>query len=190
MPEALIFDCDGTLADTMPAHHRAWLDTLSPLGLTFPERRFYQLAGVPTPRIAEMLVRESAPHLDPAALAAAKEQAYRDAVSTVLPVEPVLAIARAARGRHPMAVASGSHRELVEATLRAIGALDWFPVIVTSEDVTDPKPAPDVFLLAARRLGVPPASCTVYEDGDLGIEAAKRAGMRWVDVRALASPRP
>jgi HAD superfamily hydrolase (TIGR01509 family) len=84
-----------------------------------------------------------------------------------------------------MAVASGSHRALVESTLRAIGALDWFPVIVAAEDVANPKPAPDVFLLAAARLGVAPAHCTVYEDADLGIEAARRAGMRWVDIRTL-----
>jgi beta-phosphoglucomutase family hydrolase len=185
MPEALIFDCDGTLADTMPAHHRAWQSTLAPLGLTFPEERFYALAGVPTPRIAELLVKEWGAALDPAALAAEKEAAYRRAVRQVLPVAPVLAIARAALGKQPMAVASGSHRELVEATLAAIGALDWFPVIVAAEDVNHPKPDPEVFLTAARRLGVSAAACIVYEDGDLGIEAARRAGMRWVDVRQL-----
>jgi beta-phosphoglucomutase family hydrolase len=185
MPEALIFDCDGTLADTMPAHYQAWLTTLAPLGLAFPEQRFYALAGVPTPRIAALLVQEWGSALDPLALAAEKEAAYRRAVSQVLPVAPVLAIAQAARGKQPMAVASGSHRDLVQATLAAIGALDWFEVIVAAEDVAHPKPDPEVFLTAARRLGVSPQACTVYEDGDLGIQAAQRAGMRWVDVRTL-----
>ena len=185
MPEALIFDCDGTLADTMPAHHRAWVATLQPLGLSFPEARFYALAGVPTPRIAALLIKEWGAALDPVALAAAKEASYRRSVTEVKPVAPVVAIARAARGKQPMAVASGSHRELVEATLLAIGVRDWFRVVVASEDVAHPKPDPEVFLIAARRLGVAPADCTVYEDGDLGIEAARRAGMRWVDVRSL-----
>ena len=190
MPQALIFDCDGTLADTMPAHHRAWLATLEPLGLSFPEARFYALAGVPTPRIAELLIKEWGAALDPIALAAAKEDAYRRAVVEVQPVAPVVAIARAARGQQPMAVASGSHRDLVEATLAAIGVRDWFPVVVASEDVVHPKPDPEVFLTAAARLGVAPADCTVYEDGDLGIEAARRAGMHWVDVRSLIATTP
>ena len=84
-----------------------------------------------------------------------------------------------------MAVASGGYRHMVELTLRQIGILDWFPVLVAAEDTTRHKPEPDVFLEAARRLGVTPAECTVYEDTDLGIEAARRAGMRWVDVRTM-----
>jgi HAD superfamily hydrolase (TIGR01509 family) len=185
MPQALIFDCDGTLADTMPAHHRAWVATLEPLGLSFPEARFYALAGVPTPRIAELLIEEWGAVLDPIALAAAKEDAYRRAVVAVQPVAPVVAIARAARGQQPLAVASGSHRDLVAATLAAIGVRVWFRVVVASEYVAHPKPDPVGFLTAAAGLGVAPADCTVYEDGDLGIEAARRAGMRWVDVRNL-----
>jgi HAD superfamily hydrolase (TIGR01509 family) len=106
-------------------------------------------------------------------------------VGTVAPIEKVVAIARAARGRLPLAVASGSHRELVESTLAAIGTRDWWQAIVAAEDVTQPKPAPDIFLEAARRLGVAPGDCTVYEDADLGLLAAQRAGMRAVDIRRL-----
>jgi HAD superfamily hydrolase (TIGR01509 family) len=84
-----------------------------------------------------------------------------------------------------MAVASGGQRCTVEMTLAQIGVLDWFPVVVTAEDTRQHKPAPDVFIEAARRLGVAPAACTVYEDTDLGLEAARRAGMRWVDVRKM-----
>jgi beta-phosphoglucomutase family hydrolase len=183
--EALIFDCDGTLADTMPAHYRAWQQVLASTSLVFPEARFYALAGVPTPRIAALLVSESGLPLDPAQLAEDKERTYRQSVSTVTAIEKVVAIARAARGRLPLAVASGSHRALVESTLAAIGTLDWWQAIVAAEDVTHPKPAPDVFLEAARRLGVPPDACTVYEDADLGLEAARRAGMKAVDIRRL-----
>ena len=84
-----------------------------------------------------------------------------------------------------MAVASGGHRHMVEMTLRQIGILDWFSVVIAAEDTARHKPEPDVFLEAARRLGVAPGLCTVYEDTDLGVEAARRAGMGWVDVRSL-----
>jgi HAD superfamily hydrolase (TIGR01509 family) len=84
-----------------------------------------------------------------------------------------------------MAVASGSHRRLVQLTLAQVGIADWFPVVVSAEDTTRHKPEPDVFLEAARRLGVGPERCVVYEDADLGIEAARRAGMRFVDIRLL-----
>lgn len=181
----MIFDCDGTLADTMPAHHQAWLATLAPFGLDFPGARFYGLAGVPTVEIARRFVAEHGLALDGVELARRKEQAYLDSLPVVQPVEKVVAIARRHRGQLPLAVASGSHRSLVETTLRQIGTWGWWDAIVAAEDTTRHKPEPDVFLEAARRLGVPPHLCTVYEDANLGIEAARRAGMRWVDVRAL-----
>jgi HAD superfamily hydrolase (TIGR01549 family) len=161
---ALIFDCDGTLADTMPAHYRAWLEILRPHGIAFPEARFYSMGGMPTGKILERLFSD---------------------VGKVPDIEKVVEVARRARGTLPMAVASGGHRHMVELTLRQIGILDWFPVLVAAEDTTRHKPEPDVFLEAARRLGVAPVECTVYEDTDLGIEAARRAGMSWVDVRTM-----
>jgi HAD superfamily hydrolase (TIGR01509 family) len=184
--EALIFDCDGTLADTMPGHHEAWQQTLALLGASFPVEQFYALAGVPTPMIARQIAAENGLTIDPDQLARRKEQAYLDSMPAVLPIEKVVAVARAGRARQiPMAVASGSHRALVERTLRQIEIWDWFPVVVASEDTTRHKPEPDVFLEAARRLGVAPAKCLVYEDADLGIEAARRAGMRFIDVRLM-----
>ena len=78
---------------------------------------------------------------------------------------------------------------MVERTLRQIGLYDWFPVIVTAEDTAHHKPDPDVFLEAARRMSVHPSVCTVYEDTDIGLEAARRAGMRGVDVRPLYAQR-
>jgi beta-phosphoglucomutase-like phosphatase (HAD superfamily) len=99
----------------------------------------------------------------------------------------VVEVARANRGKLPMAVASGGCRRMVEMTLAQIGVLDWFLVVVTAEDTLRHKPEPDVFLEAARRLGVDPADCTVYEDTDLGLEAARRAGMHGVDVRLLVA---
>lgn len=184
MPDALIFDCDGTLADTMPAHHLAWLEVLRPYEIAFPEDRFYALGGTPTIDIARLLLAGAGrAEIDPRTLTGAKEEAFLTQIASVRPIERVVAIARAARGRSPMAVASGGMRRVVELTLRQIGVLDWFSVLVTAEDTPRGKPEPDVFLEAARRLAVPAASCVVYEDTDLGIEAARRAGMRWVDVR-------
>jgi HAD superfamily hydrolase (TIGR01509 family) len=185
MQEALIFDCDGTLADTMPIHYRAWLDILRPFGAPFPEERFYAWAGIPTREISRRLCAEHGIEVDPVELLRKKEEAFLEHVKLVQPLEHVVAVARARRTVVPMAVASGGYRHVVELTLRHLGILDWFGAVVTAEDTTRHKPEPDVFLEAARRLGVPPSACTVYEDADLGIEAARRAGMRWVDVRAM-----
>jgi beta-phosphoglucomutase-like phosphatase (HAD superfamily) len=183
--EALIFDCDGTLADTMPAHYQAWLELLAPLNLAFPEDRFYSLGGVPTAEIARMLFSEAGIEVDPHEIARRKESMFLDHVESIKPIEKVVSIARQARGKLPIAVASGGQRRTVEHTLRRLDILDWFPVVVTAEDTARGKPEPDVFLEAARRLGVAPEICTVYEDTDLGIEAARRAGMRFVDIRRL-----
>jgi len=182
---ALIFDCDGTLADTMPAHYLAWVEILRPHGVSFPEERFYAMGGMPTGLILERLFSEVGKVPDVELLTRQKEEAFIARASEIRPVEKVLAIARAARGRLPMAVASGGHRHMVEMTLRRLGILDWFAAVVAAEDTAKHKPEPDVFLEAARRLRVAAADCTVYEDTDLGLEAARRAGMRFVDVRKL-----
>lgn len=183
---ALIFDCDGTLADTMPAHYRAWLDVLKPYGIPFPESKFYALGGVPTAKIARILLDEvGRTDLDPQEFVHAKEQRFVAVLHEVRPLDKVVAIARAHRGKLPMAVASGGQRHVVLQTLDHIGVADLFPVVVAAEDTVRHKPEPDVFLEAARRLGVAPGDCTVYEDTDLGLEAARRAGMTGVDVRAL-----
>jgi beta-phosphoglucomutase-like phosphatase (HAD superfamily) len=185
MSDALIFDCDGTLADTMPAHYRAWREVLRPHDVIFSEERFYALGGCPTRVIARLLCDEASRPFDVAEVVLAKEQAFLDQIDAIVPLVKVVDIARAGRGVHPMAVASGGRRAIVERTLRQIGVLDWFAAVVTAEDTTRHKPDPDIFLEAARRLAVDPSDCTVYEDTDIGLEAARRAGMRAVDVRVL-----
>jgi HAD superfamily hydrolase (TIGR01509 family) len=185
---AFIFDLDGTLADTMPSHYVAWTRIAARHGLSFPEARFYALGGVPTAKIAAMLVAEAGLSLDPGAIALEKEQAYYDGLTGsvgVEAIEPVLALARQHRSEGPLAVASGGVRRIVMRTLEALGIVEWFAAVVAAEDTTRHKPEPDVFLEAARRLDADPASCTVYEDTDIGLEAARRAGMRGVDVRPL-----
>jgi HAD superfamily hydrolase (TIGR01509 family) len=182
---ALIFDCDGTLADSMPAHYQAWLEILRPHDIAFPENRFYAMGGMPTEKIVIELFGEVGKTPDIPRLTREKEDAFLNHLANILPIEKVVAVARAARDTTPMAVASGGQRRMVEKTLRQIGILDWFQAVVAAEDTTRHKPEPDVFLEAARRLAIPASDCIVYEDTDIGIEAAKRAGMRFVDVRTL-----
>jgi len=188
MTPGFIFDLDGTLADTMPAHYQAWMVTAKLYGLTFPEDLFYGLGGMPTKKIAAMLIEQAGKRADPLEVAAHKERTFVASLSTpgiIQPIAPVVEIARAHRAEGPLAIASGGQRHLVERTLAMIGIADWFSVVLCSEDTTRHKPEPDVFLEAARRLGADPPACTVYEDTDIGLEAARRANMRVVDVRPL-----
>ncbi len=183
--DALVFDCDGTLADTMPAHFQAWSRTVGQLGLTFPEDRFYSLGGVPAHRIMAMLASEQGVTLDPVEAAALKEAAFEELLHAVLPIEPVVAVARRYRGIKPMAVATGGYRHIVQRTLHNLHMADWFDHIVAMEDVEHHKPAPDTYLLAAKRLGVNPQRCCAFEDTDLGLTSARSAGMTTVDIRKL-----
>lgn len=183
----LIFDCDGTLADTMPVHYRAWVKVLQPFSIPFGEARFYQLGGVPTAKIVRILSAETGVPLTDTqveGLTVAKEEHFLEMLDTVTAIEPVREIAERYRGKLPMAVASGGYRETITRTVKFVGMADWFDAMVCAEDVTKHKPEPDVFLEAARRLKVDPARCVVFEDTDIGLEAAKRAGMLGVDVRA------
>ena len=183
----LIFDCDGTLVDSMPVHFAAWQETMERHGIEFPEGRFYELGGVPTDKIVHLLASEAGVALAVGAVSQEKEDAFARQLSTVgvQPIEEVVAIAREHRGRLPMAVATGSLLEIAEQSLRQIGVLDWFETVVAAEHVTAHKPAPDVFLEAARRLGVEPDKCRAYEDTELGLQAIRRAGMHAVDIRPL-----
>lgn len=181
----LIFDCDGTLADTMPNHYRAWAAALCASGAEFTEQRFYEMAGMPSADIIRALNREGGYTLDVDLTHDDKERRYVELLHTVTEIEAVADVARAYKGRVPMAVASSGIRAVVEQTLTATGLLPLFDAIVTGDEVAQGKPAPDIFLLAAERLGLPPGECIVYEDGDVGLEAARRAGMRAVDVRVL-----
>jgi beta-phosphoglucomutase-like phosphatase (HAD superfamily) len=184
-PQALIFDCDGTLADTMPLHWRAWQVVTERYRLNFPEERFYALGGVPSRDILKMLGKEQGRDFDPLAVSKEKEAAYIPFLSQVQAVEVVVKIARENYGVIPMAVASGGIQAHINEVLTHLGIRHLFQTVVTSEDVTRQKPAPDIFLEAARRLGVAPQFCRAYEDTDLGLDAIRAAGMEAIDVRPL-----
>lgn len=180
----LIFDCDGTLADTMPAHYRAWLAMLGRYCIPFPEERFYALGGMPTAQIIRLLAAEIGVAVtDVAAMVREKEEGFLQHLAAITPIEPVVAIAAAHRGKLPIAVASGGYRDTISRTLDHLAIRTWFDALVTAEDTPRHKPEPDVFLEAARRLEVDAAGCIVFEDTDIGLEAARRAGMASVDVR-------
>ncbi|MFN3649437.1 MAG: HAD family hydrolase [Armatimonadota bacterium] len=184
-----IFDCDGTLADTMPLHFRAWSETLAAFDAHMPEQLFYDLGGVPTIDIVPILNRRFGYSLDPAEIAHRKENRYEELLPELTPVERVVELVREYHGRHPMAVASGGLRRLVDQTLEALKIAPLFDAVCTAEDVERGKPEPDLFLLAAERIGVPATECVVFEDSNLGLEAAHRAGMQAVDIRPWLSVR-
>jgi beta-phosphoglucomutase-like phosphatase (HAD superfamily) len=183
--KGIVFDCDGTLADTMPLHWRAWQVITKRHNLHFPQDRFYALGGVPTRDIVKMLGVEQGVTVDHLLVAKEKEEAYLEFLHEVGPIECVVAIAEEHRGKLPMAVATGGTHRVIEKVLRRIGILDWFDAVVTSEDVKNQKPAPDIFLEAARRIGVSPEFCRAYEDTDLGMQAIRSAGMEAIDVRDM-----
>jgi HAD superfamily hydrolase (TIGR01509 family) len=146
---------------------------------------FYGWAGVPTDGIIMALNAQYGYDLDVRETHAVKEKRYKELVHSVQEIKAVTDIVRKYHGKVPMAVASGGTRDIVDATLSAVGLHQYFDVIVAANDVVNGKPAPDIFLLAAEKMGVDAADCIVYEDGDPGIVAAKAAGMRVIDVRVL-----
>jgi beta-phosphoglucomutase-like phosphatase (HAD superfamily) len=169
----------------MPLHWRAWQVITSRHQLQLPQDRFYALGGVPSRDILKMLSEEQGVPLDHLAVAREKEVEYRPLIAQVEPINTVVGIAREHYGRIPLAVASGGTQKIITQVLDHLGIRALFAAIVTSEDVVNQKPAPDIFLEAARRIGVPPQYCRAYEDTDLGMRAIRAAGMEAVDVREL-----
>jgi HAD superfamily hydrolase (TIGR01509 family) len=162
--DAYLFDCDGTIADSMPLHYVAWKQALGEWNCEFGEELFYAWGGRPTDEIVAALN-------------------LRDGLS--MPVEGVaLEHIVAQHGRIPFAVVSGSARDSVTASLETLRLLDRFDTLVCAGEYKKSKPDPEAFLLAASRLRVAPAQCLVFEDTAMGIQAATAAGMASVKVPA------
>ena len=183
--KGLVFDCDGTLADTMPLHWRAWQVIATKYKLHFPQDRFYALGGVPSRDILQMLAKEQGVTLDHIQAAHEKENVYLPLMAQVEPIHAVVEIAKANYGKIPMAVASGGTQPIIVQVLEHLKIRHLFGAVVTSEMVTNQKPAPDIFVEAARRISVDPKFCRGYEDTDLGMQAIRSAGMEAVDVRSM-----
>jgi beta-phosphoglucomutase family hydrolase len=179
-----IFDLDGTLIDSMPVHYRAWDAALRQAGLRerLDEDFFYSLGGVPTRRVAELLAEHHRLKIDPDQMFHVKEAIFTEMLPKVALIEPVVAIARQVARTRPVSVASGGPLAIVRRSLELAGLATLFPVIVSSDDVVQGKPAPDMFLLAAKRMGVRPERCLVFEDAEPGVQGALAAGMAVVHV--------
>ena len=184
-PEGLIFDCDGTLVDTMPIHFKAWSITTKKYGLIFPEDRFYALGGVSPFEVLRILSSEQGVKIDFQAVTREKESQYMQLISEAEEIPEVMEIVRTNYRKKPMAVASGGTPETVLGILKHCSIEKYFDTIVTSEDVKNPKPAPDTFLEASRRMNIAPEKCRAYEDADMGIKAIIAARMDVVDIRKI-----
>jgi HAD superfamily hydrolase (TIGR01509 family) len=179
---AYLFDCDGTIADSMPLHYIAWKKVLAEWNCTFDERLFYSWGGTPTAEIVALLNQRHGLNMPVEGVISRKEIQYLGLLPQLKAVPEVLEHIEAQHGRIPFAVVSGGTRESVTASLRSLQLLDRFQTLVCAGDYRKSKPDPEAFLLAAARLGVAPSGCLVFEDTDLGIQAATAAGMASVKV--------
>lgn len=179
---AYLFDCDGTIADSMPLHYEAWKKALAEYGATYGEDLFYAWGGKPVRKIIADLNEMHGLTMPVDVLATRKESFHHAQLSELKGIPDVVEVIEAMYGQIPFAVVSGSRRASVVGSLTALGLLDKFPVLVCAEDYKHGKPSQEGFLLAATKLGVDPEHCLVFEDTDLGIEAATAAGMASVLV--------
>jgi beta-phosphoglucomutase-like phosphatase (HAD superfamily) len=182
--QAYLFDCDGTIVDSMPLHYATWIEALAEWNCVFDEQLFYAWGGRPVADIIATLNDMHGLRMPVDDVVRRKESLYHEHISRLQTVPEVLEHIEHSHGRIPFAVVSGSTREAVTASLAMLNLLDRFDVLVCAGDYQRAKPDPEPFLLAASRLGVDPARCLVFEDTDLGIQAATAAGMASVKVLA------
>jgi HAD superfamily hydrolase (TIGR01509 family) len=180
--KAYLFDCDGTIADSMPLHYVAWKKALGEWNCEFDQELFYAWGGMPVAEIISTLNRNHGLKMPVEAVSRRKENFYFELLSQLQPVPEVLEVIEAGHGKLPFAVVSGSTRDSVTASLVSLNLLDRFETLVCAGDYKESKPHPEAFLLAASRLGVAPEACLVFEDTEMGIQAADNAGMASVKI--------
>ncbi len=181
--KALIFDCDGTLVDSMPLHFKAWQETYEALGRVYPHDFVDERKGMPIHEVVNQYNTTYNDNIDVQEFVKERERRVKVRLLNVKAIAPVVEVVNKYKEILPMAVCSGSIRESVNISIKSIGLEGVFKVILTSDDQFKPKPAPDMFLEASRRLNIDPRYCQVFEDGDLGIQAAENAGMVATDIR-------
>jgi HAD superfamily hydrolase (TIGR01509 family) len=180
--KAYLFDCDGTIADSMPLHYIAWKKALGEWNCEFDEELFYAWGGMPIAEIIATLNEQRGLNMPVEIVAQRKELLYYELLPQLKPVPEVLEHIDAQHGKIPFAVVSGSTRESVNASLVTLKLLDKFDTFVCAGDYQKSKPDPEAFLLAASKLSVSPAACLVFEDTEMGIQAATAAGMASVRI--------
>lgn len=173
----LIFDLDGTLADTMPVHFIAYKHILKEFGIDFSPDLFVTLAGIPAVGTVVKLNEIFGTKMDPYEIGMRKEAEYEKMMNRMKPIEPVVDLVKKYHGILPMAVGTGGYKRLAWKSLEILGLDKTFTILISSEDVAHPKPHPETFLKCAEKMGVEPRFCEVFEDGELGMEAARSAGM-------------
>ncbi len=181
--KALIFDLDGTLSDSLPVHMATWNKLGDKYGFTFDPKILLEMTGRPTIEFAERVVEQYGLTEKPEKLVKMKQESFWEMANLLKPVDEVVSIVKANYGKMPMAVGTGASRRSAEVQLKELNLAKYFVAIVSANDVTKHKPEPETFLECARLMGVEPQFCQVFEDGDLGIAAAKNAGMMVTDVR-------
>ena len=181
--KGLIFDIDGTICDTMPVHYIAWRQTAAEQGIDFTTELFLEVTGIPALQTSQYLKAKFDADFDEVEFTRLKEERFEQNMHKAKPIGPVVKIIRENKGKLPMACGTGGSQHLAWKTLEIAGVKDCFDHVVAAEDVINHKPFPDTFLKAAALIGVQPEDCEVFEDGELGIQAAERAGMMTVDVK-------
>jgi beta-phosphoglucomutase family hydrolase len=176
--DAYLFDCDGTIVDSMPLHYKAWKQVFQEWNCAFSEERFYAWGGMPIVEIISTLNREYGLSMPVETVAKRKENLYFELLPELQPVPEVVEHVFAMHGKIPFAVVSGSTRDSVVASLTTLKLLDRFDALVCAGEYQKSKPHPEAFLIAAAKLGVEPEACLVFEDTDMGIQAATAAGMK------------
>lgn len=175
--KALIFDLDGTIADTMPVHYWAYQHILKDYGIDFSPELFASLAGIPAVGTIARLNEIFGTSMDSEKVGHYKEEEYEKIMHKMKPITPVVDLLKQYHGKLPMAVGTGGYRRLAWKTMQILELDHYIDILVSANDVTHSKPHPETFLRCAELMGVSPTDCQVFEDGQPGMEAAKAAGM-------------
>ena len=183
LTRGLIFDCDGTLVDSMPLHMEAWKAAFEKHNSYYNEDFLFSLKGMKEVEIIDLYNKKFNTNLEPELMVAAKHDFFINNINSVKPIDLIVNIAKYYFGKLPLAVVSGSVAKIVTLELKVIGIIDLFNEILTADDPYKPKPSPDIFYAAASRLNLQPGCCLVFEDGDPGLDAASKAGMKTIDIR-------
>ncbi|QFI53652.1 beta-phosphoglucomutase family hydrolase [Aeromonas simiae] len=178
--DALIFDLDGTLVDSMPLHLDAWEQTAAEFGLPFDRARLNAMGGIPTRKIVALLAAEHGLDIDLDAFTRRKVALYVANIDQVQVYPQMWELVKSQHGKRPMGVGTGSSRQHAEQILRQTGLADYMGALVSADDVEHHKPNPDTFLQVAEQLGANPARCLVFEDTEIGLQAGRAAGMATV----------